>query len=577
MTAQPASIPLDRPARPPDAAVATDLQQSVARAIAVLRRRRWLFVFPLITGRLASLLVSLALPRRYQLSSIFERRDDVVITKLVSENSPYSFSTLRQALTINLIGYNAVSEAVEQLGLTRDFPRDEAGELTAEGRARKQALVLRLTRQLEVGLLEKSHFLDLIEVRYKGDDPDLGVRLVTRLKDNYITNTRGWISDILERARGFFHQEVSRRSAKAALMEAELLDMSLKHPGVDPADPDVLHQRLIRETTALEDLSRRREEIQSHIAVREEYLRELEPGAERLPATRPAALLPALVRNPRHQRIQQEIQAVRTQIADAKTLRKMTDLHPHVVSLNEKLRSLEAQLQVQPENLGPAGPLPEAARSDPLDGERRRLNMELKSLRETLAQIDREIPRHEEERAHLEEEKGRLFERRQTFVMKQQELQALKGDLGAWNRHLETISRVLTAEAEDRGIRFATVEEARRPRKPASPSLGGVLLLSGGAGLALAVALVFLREIFDRSFRSAARVRLALGIPVLEAVGEIRAGTSPIRLFGRRLLPALACLEALAALGAAALVYLSLERPADYGNLLNRLKETMYG
>ena len=575
MSNQSASIVLEGIARRPEETGATDLQQTVARVLCILRRNRWLFVFPLLSGLLATLLVSLALPRRYQLSAIFERRDDVVITKLVSENSPYSFSTLRQALTINLIGYNAVSEAAEELGLTRDLPRDERGELTSEGRARKQIMVTNLTRQLEVGLLEKSNFLDLIEVRYKGDDPDLGVRLVTQLKDNYIRNTRGWIADILQKARSFFHQEVTRRSEKAALMEAELLEMSLKHPGVDPSDPDLLNQRLIRETTALEDLDRRRAELESNLATREEYLRELEQNPGQPSATRPAALWPAALPNPQYQRIQEDIQAVRAQIADARTLKKMTDMHPHMVALHAKLRSLEAQLQAQPETIGPAGPVSDAAPSDSRDAERRRLKMELKTLRETLAQVDREIPRRQAEKARLEEEKGRLFERRQTFVMKQQELQAIKGDLGAWNRHLDTISRVLAAEAEDRGIRFSTVEEARRPRKPASPTLGGVLLLSGGMGLALAVAAVFLREVFDQSFRSAARVRQALDIPVLESIGEIRTPATSGRLCARGWLPTLACLEALASVGAGVLVYLSLEQPAAYEGLIKCLKDVV--
>lgn len=576
MSMRPATIILDQFARRPDEA-ATDFQLLVGRGLSVLRRRRWLFLFPLITGVLISLVASLALPRKYQLSAIFERRDDVVITKLVTENSPYSFSTLRQALTINLIGYNAVSEAVDQLGLTSGFPRTATGELTPEGRARKQNLVVGLTRDLEVGLLEKSNFLDLIEVRYNGDNPDLGVALVTRLKDNYVSHTRGWIADILEKAHAFFQQEVSRRAAQAARMEAELLELSLKHPGVDPSDPDLLHQQLLRETTALEDLARRRAELQSSIAAREEYLRELDQGSAHLPASRPAALWPALQHNPQHQRIQQDIQTVRSQIADAKTLKKMTDQHPFVVGLTEKLRSLETQLQAQPEDLGPAGAAPEAVTSDPLEPERRRVSMELKSLRETLGRVEGEIPRHQAERTRLEEEKGRLFERRQHFMMKQQELQAVKGDLNAWNRHLETISRVLAAEAEDRGIRFSTVEEARRPAKPTSPTVAGVLLLSGGMGVALAVAVVFVREILDRSFRSAARVRQALGIPVLEAIGQIRAGDSTGWPGRRKLLPIVACLEGLAALGAGAIAYLSIEQPAVYQGMVSRLTGMING
>jgi len=580
MSTRSASIILDpQLAARRDEPATSDLQQMIARVLSVLRRRRWLFVFPLLTGILGALVVSALLPRRYQLSAIFERRDDVVITKLVTDNSPYSFSTLRQSLSISLAGYNAVGEAADQLGLTRNLPREANGELTPEGRARKQAMVVALGRQIEVALLEKSSFLDLIEVRYRGEDPDLGVRLVTQLKDNYISHTRAWISDIVVKARDFFQQEVGRRSEQAARMEAELLDISIKHPGVDPSDPDLLHERLLRETTALEDLSRRRAEIQSNITAREEYLNGLTSDPARLATSRPAALgtLAALPKNPQWQRIRREIEAVQAQISDARTIRRMTEQHPHVAGLNEKLRQLENQLDSEPEVLALGDPAGHPAAVDPLEGERRRVNMELKTLRETLDQLDREIPRREAERNRLEEEKGRLFERRQQFVMRQQELQAVKSDLSAWNRHLETISRVLVAEAEQRGIQFSTVEEARRPRQPSSPTIGGILLVSVGLGVALAVAVVFVREILDRTFRNAARVREALGIPVLEAVGEIQVDR-PRRWFRRtRLLPVLASLEGMTVLGALGLVYLSVEQPAAFDQLVGQFAGMING
>lgn len=567
MSTRLASIILSPPA--PGArenADASDLQQLAGRLLAVLRQRRWLVVIPLLTGVLGSLAFSLTLPRRYQLSTIFERRDDVVITKLLTENSPYSFTTLRQSLAINLVGYNAISDAVDQLGLTGDLPREANGELTPAGRARKQALVLQFSGNLNVSLLEKSPMLDLIEVQYAGSDPDLGVRLVGRLRENYIRKTTAWISDILVQSRDFFQNEVNRRSEQAAQLEAELLDTSLQHPGVDPADPDLLHERLLREDTAIETLERRREEVKSNIKSREEYLAELssaQPGAATL--SRPAELSLALVTNPEWQRLNQEIESVRKQIADAKTLRKMTEQHPHVDGLVRKLQQLEAQLSGLPETLAPgAAPRNEPAPRDPAQAEIRRVNMELRSLNEVLGQIERELPRHEAERSRLEIEKGSLFERRQSFMMRQQELQAVKDDLSAWARHLETISRVLTAESKERGIRFSTVEEARRPHKPTSPTVVGVFALSGAVGVALAVAVVFLREILDRSFRSATRVRQVLGVPVLETIGEIPE-SGPAGWFKlKRLLPLIATTEVVAVIVFAAAVYLSVEEPASF-------------
>src|SRR3990172_256114 len=191
MSTQPTSIILGpRYGNAADEATASDLQHVIGRVMVVLSQRRWLFVIPLLTGMLASLAISLALPRRYLLSTIFERRDAVEITKLLNTNSPYSFATLRRSLAINLMGYQALGTAADELGLTKDLPRDEKGELTSAGRTQRQQIVAGLSNCIDINTLEKSDFLDLIEVRYKGSDPDLGVKLVTQLSENYMRNTR---------------------------------------------------------------------------------------------------------------------------------------------------------------------------------------------------------------------------------------------------------------------------------------------------------------------------------------------------------------------------------------------------
>ena len=77
---------------------------------------------------------------------------------------PARFGTLRRSLGINLMGYQALGVTADELGLTKDLPRDEKGELTPAGRTRKQQLITSLSSCLEINTLEKSDFLDLIEV-----------------------------------------------------------------------------------------------------------------------------------------------------------------------------------------------------------------------------------------------------------------------------------------------------------------------------------------------------------------------------------------------------------------------------
>jgi uncharacterized protein involved in exopolysaccharide biosynthesis len=551
-----------------------DLQHVVSRVRAILGHRRWLFVFPLLTGILGSLTVSLFLPRKYVLDAMFERRDDAVITNLVAHNSPYSFETLRRSLNIDLAGYNAIAEAADQLGLTADLPKDASGELTAEGRAAKQALVGMLGRQTDVTLMEKSTFLDLIDVKYTGDNPDLGVKVVTKLKDNYMVRTRQRITDILSKSHGFFSQESNKRREAATKLESELLQTALLHPGVD--DPGVLDNRLVSATMALKDLALRRQEAQSKLNGLLDYLRQLEGG----PSSRPAAMPANMKSNPRRLRLQTEMDNVLVEIANAKSLKKMTDLHPSVMALRAKLEQLRAEAEKEPEivPLEPAGAVGTGeSPTNMMDAEHRRVQSEAKAFTESLAQLDEEIARRQKEKAYLEDEKGKLFERRETFLAKQQELASAKNELRVWEGHVDSIDRVLAAEAEARGIQFATVDDARRPAKPISPTVPGVLLISAAIGLALAVGMVFIRELFDRSLRTPQSVRDLLGLPVLETIGEIRTGPRSGWARLSRVLPVLAGLEGAAVLGLAALVYCSLEMPGTYARIAAHAASVLHG
>lgn len=570
MSTQPTSIILGpRYGTAADEPAASDLQHVIGRVLKVLSRRRWLFAFPLLTGMLISLIASLGIPRRYVLSTIFERRDDEVITNLINTNSPYSFTKLRPSLPINLKGYHALCAAIDQLGLTRDFPRDANGKLTPGGDTRKLQLTTNLSKCLEISVIEKSVSFDLIELRYRGSDPDLGVKLVKQLSENYMRNTSEQISTILAESKTFFTKEAQKRAEMAAKKEAELLQLSLAHPGISPSDPDLLSQRLMAANLAIEEGSARRKELEAKVRSLTEYLQSLnQPGA--VPAETPLAATAKIQPNPERLRLEREMDAVKAEIADARALRQMTDNHPHVLGLREKLEHLRSAWEQLPESIAASGTTSVQANvgTDPTAQEKLRVESELKTLNDDIARLDGDLAKRQKEKAYLEEEKGMLFERRQDYLIRQDELQRLKAEARAWASHVDTVNRALTAEEGAHGIRFATVEPAQRPQKPFSPTLGGIFLLSAGIGLALGAAAVFLREILDRTLRDPARIRTLLGIPVLEAIQEIRVGPKAGWLDRRMLLPLLAGAEAVAVAAACLAVYVSVQRPDVYNHLL---------
>jgi len=561
----------------------SDLQRMVGKVTAILSRRRWLFVIPTLTGLLVALAVGLMLPRQYWVTASFERRNDDVVTKLVDENTPYSFASLRDSLAVDLKGYGTVVAAVEELGLTRDFPRDADGNLTREGQMAKRALVDRLSAGMTVSVEKKSRFLDVIAIFYTGQEPEIAAKVINRLVDNYKVASRSRAREILNSSYKFFSREAEKQQKRVLALETELLRMTMAYPEAGPSEPGLIEQGLMNKREALEELAHRREEVQANIAARQEYLDELERerAGVPVPASRPATSRLSTVPNPKRVQLAARMEEIRAQIADAKAIRQVTDYHPDVVALRRKLENLEEEMLRQPEQVAKAAlTAPHAGGSQRVDlwlAERRRVEMELKSFRNTLRDIERRVEKHEAEKARLEGAKASLFERRRVYTARQRELEKARADLVAWKGPAEQIDRILTAEAENHGIQFATHRAARYPGALSAPTLPGIYLLSIGIALGVGVTVVFLREIFDRSFRDPARVREKLGIPVLETVGEIHVGRPAGWFIRHRLLPVTASVQVVAILGMGLLVYLRLKEAVLYDRLVAQLSSSWPG
>jgi len=548
----------------------SDLQRMLGRVITILSRRRWLFVIPLLTGMLATLVVGLLLPRKYALNTIFERRDDVAISNLVDSNSPYSFETLRRSLVIDVMGYHALGEAADQLGLTDDLPRDEEDALTPAGRAKRLRLLNELADCLRVGVIEKSEHLDLIQINYRGREPEVGLRLVAQLTENYIARMDARLSEILTKSHRFFAAEAEQAKEQAAALEAELLKMSADHPGIDPSDPDLLGQRIIAQQLAIEKLTLDRAETERQLRSKRDYLDALENGLA-VGTSEPQAMSAVRqVPNVRYRRIKEQIERVETEIADAQALRRMTDQHPYVVSLRGKLEGLEEELAREPatvpETFAPGGDRTDEPGETHREVERQRVANEIATLQERLDLFDEDLDRQQARLAQLETSKAAMFDRRQQYLVLQQDLDTAKTEHRSWKKHMDEVARVLAAEKRNHGISFAVVEPPRKPRKPIAPTAAGIFLLAGGLGLALAVALVFLAEVFDRSVRDPGQAQRAFGLPVLEVIGEIVPVGSKCR--RRWLWPVVAGIEIVGMAAAGTVFLMSLNDPEWYEQVL---------
>ncbi|MFQ6048953.1 MAG: GumC family protein [Phycisphaerae bacterium] len=572
-TSSEAAGPRARPPRPHS----SDPRHTLSEIIRVISHRWLVFVVPFCLGTSAALLATHWIPRIYTATTIFERRDDVAIANLVRKNSPHSFDTIRRSLALDLKGPKALAEALRDLAASGSSPRWPQLARLANQADNQQALS-ELARNTELKLLEKSPHLDLIEVRCHGTDPLFVQNLANRLRDNYVRRTRQQISRILRDAEAFFQAQASRHRQRVEQLEAELISLETEYPGIDPTDPKSIYTQLESLRAKQQDLRRRRQELRAKIRARQAFLNRFD-SAETSPGSASRA---RTVTSHQRLRLEAQIQQVRDQITDLKTIRAMTELHPEVLALRRKLARLQAALVNSTIGTdtdaatGQAGP-----DSKPLAytsqeylawlAQRAPVQMELQALQEILAATEGYLQTNARELARVQALQDQLAEKRQAHRAKLAALERAKSDLAVWERNLEQVSRHLAAEQQDRGIQFRTIQEAQPVARPSSPRPLMIFVLSIGLGLAIAAACVVLAELLDRSFQSAGQVVRSLGIPVLEGIDEI---VTPAlrrrRLIRQMVLGPVLGVALVGSLGAAGmLTYLRLERPAIYDQLVS--------
>jgi hypothetical protein len=522
------------------------------------------------------------LPRRYAASTIFERRDDVVLRNLIHNNSPYSFDNLRSTLVMDMTGSRGMAEAAVGLGILAPEAVPAEGALTDAGlRALDEALAAHGLRAA-VQMLQSTASLDTIKLTCEGHDPDLAQRCVTFLRDRYISQTRDRITEILRSTQQFFQVELGRFQQQLADTNLSLTEPFKDFPGLDPTDTAAAGHRLELLRNERERLLERKAELEALVAARQQFLSDAPdapPPERRGVASGPSAA----------QQIQRSVEAalakIDQEITDSMSLRRMTAEHPTIRALQAKRDALCAALdELRQQSLTQAGPDPasgacdaggvtEANESSP---QRLRVEMELQALQQQLTAARANFERADERARQFSALLENLLNHGGGLRELTDQAATQTATIASWREHLLQLDRILAADSEQRGTLFTVVEEPKSNGRPIAPRVGPVFAVCGGSGLAAAALLVAVLELLDRSFRSTGQVARALGIPVLECIGVIPTPRIRRRRWLSRLLwgPTLALLVALL-LTTGTLAYVSLEYPRTHQSALTRLSSAL--
>lgn len=543
-----------------------EIRRGLHSVLGIVSLHRWAFFVPFCIVSSIAFIISLSHPRTYSASTSFERRNDPILFDLpLSAGAHASFDYFRSSMHTDLTSVNTMSEVADNLGLTKGFPRNEDGSLTADGVRARSSLARTLGSMLTVSRTSPSSHIDIINVTYKGPDASIGKRLVEEVKRVYIRRTMAWMQDFLGRQQEYFQREAA--VALETLQEAQRKSAAylLENPYANLTDPTLIATRLTQLETEKRELLMRRREYSAELEAAQQLLASL--GVEPTPG--PTALLSSFTLSPAALRLRQQLDEIDKEVETLRSSRGMTDQHPKIRELLGRAEQIRADMNRHADAAAPM-PLETATVSSPAisawGSERTRIQLRIDAEQAKIDEIDIGLQTIEASIAEVLKAKEGVFDKQDEFSDLASQVSKARQRHGNLEAVLLAIEPAINALSQNRLMQFIDGQPARGSSIPISPKSTTIVLLAVLAGLAAGAVVTVLAEVLDHVYRSSGQVVRGLGLPVLEAIDEIVTVQDRRRLLVRRaVLTPLAVLVLAGAVGlTGSMAYLSIERPWTY-------------
>lgn len=558
-----------------------EIRKTIHDVLRLLSLHRWAFFIPFCIVTCTAFIMSLYFPRTYRAHTAFERRNDPVMANLPMSSGAASFKYFRATMKRDLTSLRTMRSAAERMGLADDFERNEDGSLTPASRQRLDSIARSMRGSVNVTTISPNEQIDIIGITYRGPDPNIGRRLVTAVREAYVSRTMDWIHKFLTTQRDYFQAEADQALARVKETRRWKTQMRLANPLVDPANPAAIASTLVRSERERRALQLRHREYAAELTSLQLMLAALDSenaaNSTSLDPTDPAengAFLSAEAFQLRAQ-----LQDLDRKIAQLRKTRGVTDLHPDIQELFAQRDWLDSQLiqqrqrdrqrQAQTTPLGgvavaTTAPLSPAASR--LQYERKQFLLRIEAQEAKLKDLQISIDANDAFLGQVRDAEHEVLQRQEEFEALREKAEKAQLDYNTVRVTIASIEPAIKAIEQGRLLSFSEGEPASGSSRPVSPKSKSILMLALLAGIATGTGFVVLSEIFDHVYRSSGQVARSLGLPMLESIDEIVTPQDRRYLFVRRAVfaPLIVVIFAGVTSLAGTMAYLSIEQPWTY-------------
>ncbi|MEM9415255.1 MAG: hypothetical protein AAGA29_07255 [Planctomycetota bacterium] len=461
-------------------------------------QHRWRFVLPAFLMTALVLGVCLLLPRKYQASANFERRNDPILMEMTNSGAVSSYMDPTGSLMKEIASGPAIANVVDDL----------EPKLYERGYLQSPVDLVDLRQKVMQQLVVHREYADAqrVQVRLELvlDDPDVAAMVVNGLVESYMEKTRAEHTGRLAKMADTFRVQADAHRENLEALENELLAFEIDHAELLPEHPHSIQSQL---TAAQEELSG----LLTDIEGADLRLAALQEAIEAEPETLPSVMRG---RNPELERLSEKLRSIEDDIAEHVDVLRMRETHPDVVALREQAQEVRdeiAALDVEVITSTSHEPNPKRAE---LEVRRTTVLADRDLLREQVA-----LRRHRI--GELNASSTQLLPVRSEYRQLEAAVQTAHRDIAYWEDRLRGVEMSQTAESGQHGVQLTFIRRAESAHRPVSPNLAQAMLASLFLGGACGALSVFFAHRTDDSFRNASQFNDAMQLPLLGSVSEL--------------------------------------------------------
>lgn len=466
---------------------------SVQAAWAVLRRRRWWLLLPLLGGWAAVVSLRYVLPAQYQSQALLLIEQQSVPHTFVQPNVTFNADQMLQSLGQQVLSHDRLAQVVRQYHL---YPALEA-------RQGLDAAILKLRKAISiqpVSLASLPHpqkgDWSAITIAFQAPSPALAQSVANDLTTLFIQDNLQATQQASAQTTSFLDQQVQQAAARLQQARTQVQSFEHAHLGTLPGQT----QTNLAMTMSLQT------ELASSLAAVNSTKQEI--ASDRV--------LLAQAPTPAQQAQQQQLAALEAQLQQLRS--RYTDRYPAVVALQRQIVSL----QRSPHGVAAAGASSSSAPAA-------QSSLALSRVRSQLQADEALLPEQEKQVSALRREIGEYQRRLSLAPLPATQLASLQAqEQAAAAAYQELLGKrnasqmASQLEAQQGGAQFRLLDAPALPQKPISPKPGVLSVLGVAVGLILGLAISAAAELLQDRIGGEAEI-VALGLtPILARVPSLR-------------------------------------------------------